>query len=71
MDLEQVMAKLESMQDEELAVELLADLNRSSAGLGKLLLNLDPSLSTQEWKNLCDKAQKEVDEVVRKINQAK
>ncbi len=68
-DLERLMNVLEEMEDEDLAVLLLSELNRKTAALGKLIRNLDPSLSTVEWKKKCDQAQAEIDEVVRKINQ--
>ena len=60
---------LENCEDEELAVKLLQDFNGASKHLGKLLLNLDKSLQHDEWKNQCDSAQRELDEVVKKINQ--
>ncbi|MBC7428757.1 MAG: hypothetical protein H7336_09120 [Bacteriovorax sp.] len=58
---------LENCEDEVLAVKLLQEFNCSSKHLGKLLLNLDKTLSHDEWKRHCDVAQKEVNEVVAKI----
>lgn len=59
---------LENCEDEALAVKLLQEFNGASKRLGKLLLNLDKSLAHDEWKRQCDVAQKELDEVVDKIN---
>jgi hypothetical protein len=59
---------LENCEDEDLAVKLLQDFNGTSKRLGKLLLNLDKTLSHEEWKKQCDVAQKELDEVVKRIN---
>lgn len=59
---------LENCEDEALAVKLLQEFNGASKRLGKLLLNLDKTLAHDEWKRQCDVAQKELDEVVAKIN---
>ena len=59
---------LENCDDEELAVKLLQEFNCTSKVLGKLLLNLDKSLSHEQWKSQCDEAQKKVDDVVKIIN---
>lgn len=66
-ELEKVMEKLESMKDEELAVKLLAKLNDKTKTLGLLIRNLDPKVSTQEWKEKCDSVQKEIEQVVKEI----
>ena len=68
-EIEKILEKLESIEDEVLAVELLKEFNACSSELGKLLLNLDKSLTHQEWKKKCDEAQLKLDEVVKKINQ--
>lgn len=67
-EIERILEKLENLEDEELAVELLKEFNRASSELGKLLLNLDNSLTHDEWKNLCDKAQSSLDQIVKKID---
>lgn len=67
-DLEKIMQKLESIEDDQLAVELLKEFNLHSKELGKLLLNLDQSLSHDEWKKKCDEAQKNLDKIIHKIN---
>jgi hypothetical protein len=59
---------LENSEDEELAVILLKDFNGASKRLGKLLLNLDKELTHDEWKNKCNLAQSELDQVIFKIN---
>ena len=68
-EIERILEKLENLEDEELAVELLKEFNRSSSELGKLLLNLDNKLTHQEWKNLCDSAQNKLSQIVKKIDQ--
>lgn len=67
-EVNRILEKLENLDDETLAVELLREFNSASGKLGKLLLNLDKSLAHDEWKALCDKAQKDLDLVVKKIN---
>ena len=67
-EIERILEKLENLEDEVLAVELLREFNRASSELGKLLLNLDNSLTHDEWKNLCDKAQASLDQIVKKID---
>ncbi len=63
-----ILEKLENLGDETLAVELLREFNQASGKLGKLLLNLDKSLSHDEWKGQCDRAQKDLDKIVKRIN---
>lgn len=67
-DINVILEKLENMEDEELAVELLMEFNSCSGKLGKLLLNLDKNLAHDIWKNECDKARFALDTVVKKIN---
>lgn len=67
-DINTILEKLENLEDEELAVELLKEFNATSKILGKLLLNLDKSLPHEEWKKQCDEAQKNVDAVVSRIH---
>lgn len=67
-DINSILEKLENLEDEELAVELLKEFNASSKILGKLLLNLDKSLPHEEWKNKCDEAQSRVNAVVARIH---
>ena len=68
-EVERILEILENMQDEDLAVELLGEFNRSSSELGKLLLNLDKTLSHDEWKTLCNQASVRLDAVIKKIDQ--
>ena len=63
-----ILAKLEDLEDEDLAVELLREFNASSKKLGQLILNLDKTISHDEWKKRCDVAQKELDKIVKRIN---
>lgn len=67
-EINSILEKLENLEDEELAVELLREFNAASKDLGKLLLNLDKSLAHDEWKRQCDNAQKRVDAVVARIH---
>lgn len=67
-EINRILEVLENLEDEALAVELLAEFNRASTELGKLLLNLDKSLSHDEWKSLCDKAQLRLSTIVQKID---
>lgn len=62
-----VMEKLEGLDDEALAVSLLKEFNDKTGRLGVLLQNLDPALSHEEWKKLCDQAKTQVDQVIAKI----
>ena len=66
-EIDQVMEKLEELDDQELAVTLLKEFNDSTKELGQLIMNLDKSLSNDEWKEKCDLAKKKVDAVVEKI----
>lgn len=68
-ELDEIMEILENYQDEEMAVVLLKEFNEKTTRLGKLLMNLDPSLSSDEWKLLCDQAKKDIDAVVKKIRE--
>lgn len=58
---------LEELEDEQLAVQLLKELNDKTRALGVVLMNMDSSLSHEEWKKECDQAKKEVDLLVKKI----
>ena len=62
-----IMDILESMADEELAVELLREFNEKSAELKTLLLNNDSNLNHNIWKMECDLANRELKRVVEKI----
>jgi hypothetical protein len=68
-EIEKILEKLENIDDEQLAVELLREFNRYSSELGKLLLNLDKTLSHDEWKKRCDETRAKLDSVINKINQ--
>ena len=63
-----ILEKLENLEDEKLAVELLKEFNGASQKLGKLLLNLDKTLAHGEWKKLCDKAQDDLNKIIKRIN---
>ena len=65
--MQEVLDKLENLEDEELAKDLLKEFNDRTKVLGKLIMNLDKELSSEEWKNRCDEAKKSVDETLQKI----
>lgn len=67
-DVNAILAKLEDLEDEELAVELLREFNSASKTLGQLILNMDKTITHEEWKSRCDVAQKALDKVVKRIN---
>lgn len=67
-EVNQVMEKLENLEDEQLAVSLLQEFNQATAEYGKLLMNQKAELDHDEWKVLCDQAKEKVDQVVAKIN---
>ena len=69
-EVNQILEKLENLEDEQLAVKLLADFNAKTAKLGKLLRNRDPKISHEDWKKACDEAQKGINEIVSQIKNA-
>ena len=68
-ELDQIMEKLELIEDEQLAVTLLKEFNEKTKVLGQLITNKDPNLSHSEWERLCSDAKKNVDNVVKKIEE--
>jgi hypothetical protein len=68
-ELDEILAKLETLDDEEKAVAMLQDFNKYSSELGKLLLNMDKTLSNEEWKQQCDEAKKRLEKVIKEIKQ--
>lgn len=58
---------LEELEDEKLAVELLRELSSTSSELGKKILNLDQSLSNEDWKKDCDRLKNQLNEIVIRI----
>jgi hypothetical protein len=67
-EINKILEKLENLEDEVLAVELLFEFNRASAEIGKLLLNQDNKIENKEWKKMCDEAQLKLDIIINKIN---
>ena len=65
--IDEVLAALEEMEDEKLAVELLKEFNEKSADLKALLLNKDPNLDHNIWKMECDLANRDLGRVIKKI----
>jgi hypothetical protein len=68
-EIQRILLKLENLADEELAVKLLQEFNRTSSELGKLLMNRDPSLGHAEWKDRCDDAKERLDALVKRIDE--
>ncbi|PIK16316.1 hypothetical protein [Halobacteriovorax sp. JY17] len=66
-ELDEIMDKLENLEDEELAVVMLKEFNQATTKLGELLMNLNKDLSHGQWKAACDEAKKEVDRIVEEI----
>jgi len=66
-ELDEIMDKLENLEDEELAVVKLREFNAATKVLGELLMNVDKDLDNDQWKSKCDSAKKEVDRVVDEI----
>jgi hypothetical protein len=62
-----LMAKLEELEDQELAIKLLKKFNDKTAELGQLIMNQDEKLDHENWKNKCDNLKKEVDQIVTEI----
>lgn len=67
-EVEQVLAKLETLEDETMAVQLLKEFNDSTKNLGVLLMNKEQALDHVEWKKQCDQAKDKVDQIIEKIN---
>jgi len=66
-EIDLIMEKLESLEDEKLAVTLLREFNETTAHYGKLLMNKDHHLTHEQWKQKCDQAKHTVNLVVKKI----
>ena len=66
-ELDEIMHKLENLEDEQLAVVMLQNFNKATTKLGELLMNVNKELSHGEWKAACDEAKKEVDKIVDEI----
>jgi len=67
-EMERVITKLETLEDEELAVKLLKELNDKTRALGELIMNKDQNLDHEVWKQKCDEAKEKVDELLEKID---
>lgn len=66
-EINRILEILENCEDEEKAVVYLKKFNKASKELGKLLLNLDKSLNHSQWKIECDRAQKELNNIIEEI----
>ena len=67
-EINEILAILEELEDEELASSLLSEFNEATKHHGKLIMNKDPALSNEDWKRQCDDAAKEVKLIVNRIN---
>lgn len=63
----QVLEKLETLDDQDLAIKYLKMLNDKTSALGKYIMNRDHSLDHGTWKLRCDELQKEVDNLIFEI----
>ncbi len=63
-----IIEKLEQFTDEQLATELLQQFTAAHSKASKLILNRDENLSHQKWKDACDQANRELEEVVARID---
>jgi len=66
-DLNEILEILENLEDEHQAAKLLKEFNDASRVHGQLILDMDESLSHNEWKEKCDSAKNRVDEVLNRI----
>ena len=66
-EIEKVLEKLESLEDEALAVEYLGKFNAATKKLGVLIMNTDESLEHETWQQECEKARKELNELLKLI----
>ena len=66
-EIERIMAKLETLEDEVLAVELLREFNDKTRHLGLLIMNRDENLTHEDWKRDCDLARQEVEQLIARI----
>lgn len=69
MNLEEITKILEDMENEELATQFLIEFNQASKAYHSLLMNLDKSLPAEEWKKLCDGAQKRLEQIIKEIKE--
>lgn len=67
-EIEKVLEKLESLEDEALAVQYLSEFNAATKKLGTLIMNLDSDLDHDSWQKQCDEAKKELDQLLEKID---
>lgn len=66
-EMERVLEKLESLEDETLAVQYLAKFNEATKNLGTLIMNRDESLSHEQWEAKCSESKSELDELLVEI----
>lgn len=67
-EIDRLISKLESLEDEDLAVKLLKEFNDKTKAFGELIMNKNEALDHDEWKNKCDEAKEKVDELLEKID---
>jgi hypothetical protein len=66
-EMNDILEILENMADEIKSASLLKEFNDRTKKLGVLILNKEQSLSHEQWKQACDKAQALVDDIVESI----
>ena len=66
-EMNEILEKLEGLEDEALAVSLLKELNDLRTAHAKLLMNTDSNLSHEEWKKESDLVANKINALVEKI----
>ncbi len=61
--------KLESLEDESLAVKYLAKFNEATKRHGSLIMNRDEKLSHDEWEQECRISKGKLDQVLKEIQE--
>jgi len=68
-ELSEIMEKIECIEDDQAAIDLLKDFNLKTKKLGNLIMNRDVELSHKSWEAQCKEAKKEADLIVKKIRE--
>lgn len=68
-ELSEIMEKIECIEDDQAAIDLLKDFNLKTKKLGNLIMNRDVELSHNSWEAQCKEAKKEADLIVKKIRE--
>jgi sensor histidine kinase regulating citrate/malate metabolism len=69
-EFDHILEKLEQLEDEVLAAQLLKKFSEAQSKAGKLILNRDSSLDHDQWKQACDDANAELNSIIEQIEKA-